>query len=142
MPTPFDPLALVFILDLIYIVTAATQLGSLLSFSSATGAVPCTFLVVCGALGELTSQYATVGPISRKLTVIRFREGSGTVRLIGLLKLSIHLRERGASQREKYILWGALTISAITMFLITAVNTGVLQPIPLWSSLSFCYIRQ
>lgn len=50
-----DPLALVFILDLVFITTAATQFGSQLAFSSSSGAVSCTFLVAWGALGELSS---------------------------------------------------------------------------------------
>jgi hypothetical protein len=71
MTTHYDPFALVFILDLIYITTAAMQFGSLLSFSSATGAVPCTFLVAWGALGELTSQYKIASPIRNQLTFVR-----------------------------------------------------------------------
>jgi hypothetical protein len=73
--THYDPLALVFLLDLVYITTAATQFGSLLSFSSATGAAPCTFLVAWGALGELTSQYKAAGSSRDQLT--RILSGSG-----------------------------------------------------------------
>jgi hypothetical protein len=70
--THYDPLALVFLLDLIYITTAATQFGSLLSFSSATGATPCTFIVAWSALGELTSQYKVASSIRNQLKFVRF----------------------------------------------------------------------
>ncbi|PVF93540.1 hypothetical protein CPB86DRAFT_96353 [Serendipita vermifera] len=112
-----DPLALVFILDLVYITTAATQFGSLLAFSSTTGAVSCTFLVAWGALG------------------------AETIRLIGLFKLTIHLRELGGPFWERIALWAALMALTIVMFLTTAVSTGVLRAIPQVVSMSFCYFR-
>jgi len=67
-----DPLALVFILDLVYITTAATQFGTLLSYSSATGAVPCTFLVAWATLGEFTSQSLSF-PVLLIVIIIYFR---------------------------------------------------------------------
>lgn len=112
-----DPLSLVFLLNIVYVTTAATQMGSLLSFSSANGAVPCTFLMAWGALG------------------------SQTIRLIGLLKMTVHLRERGAANWEKYALWGALLLLTTVMFLTTAVTTAVLRPIPYIESFSLCYMR-
>lgn len=134
MSTRLDPLSLVFILNLVYITTAATQFGSLLAFSSATGSVPCTFLMAWGALGEPRSRSIRLG--------LRLAQGSQTVRLIALLKLTVHLRERGATQWEKYALWGVLVLLTIVMFLMTAVDTAILLPIPQSEAFSLCYSRQ
>jgi hypothetical protein len=56
-----DPLALIFILNLVYITTSATRFASLLAFSSRAGTVACTFLIAWGTLGKLVSQFSPRG---------------------------------------------------------------------------------
>jgi hypothetical protein len=68
--------------------------------------------------------------------------GAETIRLIGLFKLTIHLRELGGPFWERIFLWAALMALSIVMFLTTAVSTGVLRTIPQVVSMSFCYFRQ
>ncbi|KAG8852519.1 hypothetical protein FRB91_006390, partial [Serendipita sp. 411] len=121
-----DPLALVFILDLVYITTTATQFGSLLAFDTIKGQVPCTFLVAWASLG------------------------AQTVRLVALLKLSLQLRDDGKTDQrqrssvdwERVALWIALSALSVVTFLTTAVNTGVLRPISQVNlRLALCYMR-
>jgi hypothetical protein len=134
-----DPASLVFILNLIYITTAATEFASLLAFSSSKGEVSCTFLAVWASLGgPMTLNIAD----SLSFIPISHRLGTETVRLIGLLKLTLHLRELRQSIWERLVLWGALALLAVVMFLSTAVSTGVLRQIPQNQSLSLCYMRQ
>ena len=48
-----------------------------------------------------------------------------------------------ASKFERYIIWLALFLLAVVMFLSTAVSTGVLRPIKgVNEKLSWCYTRQ
>ena len=69
--------------------------------------------------------------------------GVQAVRLVGFLKLGLHLKELGARKWESWLLWGLLLFSAVLMFLTNAVSTGTLQPIPITDGIfSFCYRRQ
>ncbi|KAG8801950.1 hypothetical protein FRC17_006522, partial [Serendipita sp. 399] len=121
-----DPLALVFILDLVYITTTATQFGSLLAFDGIKGQVACTFLVAWASLG------------------------AQTIRLVALLKLSLQLRSHATTsgQTRKHVdwervaLWTALVALSVVTFLTTAVSTGVLRRISSVNpQLALCYMR-
>jgi len=68
--------------------------------------------------------------------------GVQAIRLVGFLKLGLHLKELGARKWESWVLWGLLLFSAVLMFLTNAVSTGILRPIPSIEALSFCYRRQ
>ena len=85
---------------------------------------------------DLVPPYAD-GPIHLGAAI-----GLQAVRIVGFLKLGLHLHELGARKWETWILWGLLLFSTVLMFLTNAVSTGTLQPIPNIETLSFCDRRQ
>lgn len=84
-----DPLALVFLLNLVALTTSATQFASLLAFDSISGQVGCTFVVAWGQLG------------------------SQTIRLLGLFKLSFSLHKPGLKRRSTLSRQGDLELGVL-----------------------------
>ena len=78
-----------------------------------------------------------IGPIHLGASI-----GLQAVRIVGFLKLGLHLHELGARKWETWILWGMLLFSTVLMFLTNAVSTGTLQPIPNIETLALCDRRQ
>src|SRR5258706_10748542 len=64
--------------------------------------------------------------------------GVQAIRIVGFLKLGLHLNELGARRWESWVLWGLLLFSTVLMFLTNAVSTGTLQQIPNIETLFFC----
>lgn len=73
---------------------------------------------------------------------LRAAIGVQAVRIIGLLKLGLHLNELGTRRWESWTLWGLLLFSTVLMFLTNAVSTGTLQKVPNLDALSFCNRKQ
>ena len=144
-----DTLALVFLLNLLILTTSATQFASLLAFDSSNGETSCVFLTAWNGLGENLSHtyiYSCPALTLRCLVTGRIHLGNAVgvqaVRIVGFLRLGLHLSELGARKWESWVLWGLLLFSTVLMFLTNAVSTGTLQQIPNMEALSFCNRRQ
>ena len=145
-------MALVFLINLLILTTTATQFASLLAFDSSNGETSCVFLTAWNGLGEdislillLVSDLIVPYPGSWHVTAwahLGNAIGIQAVRIVGFLKLGLHLNELGTRKWETWILWSLLLFSTVLMFLTNAVSTGTLQPIPNTETLSFCNRRQ
>lgn len=141
-----DALALVFLINLLILTTSATQFASLLAFDSNNGETSCVFLTAWNGLGEDFSHILLlVSDLYWYVTAwihLGGAIGVQAIRIVGFLKLGLHLNELGARRWESWVLWSLLLFSTVLMFLTNAVSTGTLQKMQNMETLSFCNRRQ
>jgi hypothetical protein len=113
-----DALALVFLLNLLILTTSATQFASLLVFNSSNGETSCVFLTAWNGLGEnLSHILLPVSDLTPLCWCVTGRIhldnaiGVQAVRIVGFLKLGLHLKELGTRKWESWVLWGLLLFS-------------------------------